>query len=373
MFHCKLETQMAPGLTSKPPAARAAWLPHALLAAAVAFALLPTCAVAQEANASQAPQPLATIDGLPVTDDQLPAADQAQLTRMMVQVYSVKLRALHTVLDQKLIAAEAKKKGITADELFKSEILAKVPEPTEDQVKAYYATRTEPNKAPYDDVKDKMRQNLKDLEVQKAQAAYIQGLWQQAAADGELVILMTPPKIEIAADPSRLRGDPKAPVTIVEFSDFSCPFCRKAEAIIAEVLAKYPGQVKLGYRDFPLETLHPQAELAAEASRCASDQGKYWEYHDLLFDSQDKQTSDALLDDARTLNLDDQKFAACLSSGSYKAKVDQDIQMGSRAGVVATPGFFINGRFVNGAQPAAAFEKIIDQELAALNQKHPAN
>ena len=184
---------------------------------------------------------------------------------------------------------------------------------------------------------------------------------------------MTPPKIEIAADPSRLRGDPKAPVTIVEFSDFSCPFCRKAEAIIAEVLAKYPGQVKLGYRDFPLETLHPQAELAAEASRCASDQGKYWEYHDLLFDSQDKQTSDALLDDARTLNLDDQKFAACLSSGSYKAKVDQDIQMGSRAGVVATPGFFINGRFVNGAQPAAAFEKIIDQELAALNQKHPAN
>jgi protein-disulfide isomerase len=375
MIHRKPETSMELDPASRVQAARAAWLRYALLAVCTC-ALLPSCAIAQEANASQTPQPLATIDGQPVTDDQLPAADQAQLTRMMGQVYAVKLRALHTVLDQKLIAAEAKKKGVSADELFKSEILAKVPEPTEDQVKAYYASRTDPNKPPYDDVKDKMRQNLKDLEVQKEQAAYIQGLWQQAAADGELVILMTPPKIEIAADPARLRGDPRAPVTIVEFSDFSCPFCRKAESILTEVLAKYPGQVKLGYRDFPLETLHPQAELAAEASRCAGDQGKYWEYHDLLFARPDMQKSDVLLDDARTLKLDEQKFAACLSSGSYKAKVDQDVQMGSRAGVVATPGFFINGTFVNGAQPAAVFEKIIDQQLAqklAANQQHPAN
>jgi protein-disulfide isomerase len=340
-----------------------------------ALAAVAVCAVASSfalAQGTDASPPLAIIDGQPITEDQLPAADQAQLTRMMGQVYTVKMRALHAVLDQKLIAAEATRKGVTEEQLFNTEVVAKVADPSEDQIRAYYDSRPEMKQQPYEAVKDKIRDGMKAVEISKARASYIQELMQQAINDGDLSLLIAPPAIEIAADPSRLRGDPKAPVTIVEFSDFSCPFCRKAEAIITEVLAKYPGQVTLGYRDFPLETLHPQAELAAEASRCAADQGKYWEYHDLLFARSDKQTSDVLLDDARTLKLDDKQFAACLSSGSYKAKVEQDIQMGSRAGVVATPGFFINGTFVNGAQPAATFEKIIDEKLAAANQKHPA-
>jgi len=372
MIHCKPEASTAAGPASKLPAARTVWLRRALLAAG-AYALLSSCAIAQEADPSQAPQPLAIIDGQPVTDDQLPAADQAQLTRMMGQVYTVKMRALHTVLDQKLIAAEARKKGVTEEQLFNTEVLAKIADPTEEQIRAYYESRPEMKQQPYDAVKDKIRDGMKGVEISKARTIYVQELMQQAINDGDLTLLIAPPSIEVTADPSRLRGDPNAPVTIVEFSDFSCPFCRKAEEIVTEVLAKYPGRVKLGYRDFPLETLHPQAELAAEASRCSADQGKYWEYHDLLFARPDKQTSDVLLDDARTLKLDDQKFAACLSSGSYKAKVDQDIQMGGRAGIVATPGFFINGTFVNGAQPAATFEKIIDQKLATANQKHPAN
>ena len=142
---------------------------------------------------------------------------------------------------------------------------------------------------------------------------------------------------------------------------------------MSELLAKYPGKVKVGYRDFPLKQLHPQAQLAAEASRCAGEQGKYWEYHDLLFASSTKQTREVLIEDARTLKLDDKEFDACLSSGRYKLQVDQDIQLGSRGGVVATPGFFINGTFVNGAQPSAAFEKIIDEQLSTSSQKHIAN
>ena len=282
MFHRKPETSMATGPAHKLPAPRSVWLRRALLAAC-ACALLPSCAVAQEANPSQASQPLATIDGQPVTEDQLPATDQAQLTRMMGQVYAVKMRALHAVLDQKLVTAEARRKGISEDELFKTEVLAKVSDPTEDQIRAYYESRPEMKQQPYDAVKDKIRDGMKSVEISKARAIYVQELMQQAINDGELTLLIAPPSIEVTADPSRLRGDPRAPVTIVEFSDFSCPFCRKAEGIVTEVLAKYPGQVKLGYRDFPLEMLHPQAELAAEASRCAADQGKYWEYHDLLF------------------------------------------------------------------------------------------
>jgi protein-disulfide isomerase len=116
-----------------------------------------------------------------------------------------------------------------------------------------------------------------------------------------------------------------------------------------------------------LKQLHPQAELAAEASRCAGEQNKYWEYHDLLFARPEKQDRDGLMEDARTLKLDETKFEACLSGGRFKTQVDQDVQLAIRSGVVATPGFFVNGTFLNGAQPAAAFERIIDRELSAAN------
>lgn len=135
------------------------------------------------------------------------------------------------------------------------------------------------------------------------------------------------------------------------------------------MLAKYPGKVKLGYRDFPLRQLHPQAQLAAEASRCAVEQGKYWEYHDVLFANPEKQQRDDLIGYARTLKMDDKQFDACLSSGRFKPQIDQDIQLGTRLGIVATPGFFVDGIFLNGAQPTAAFEQIIDQELSASSQK----
>jgi protein-disulfide isomerase len=330
-------------------------------------------ASAQERSSSQTQNPVAVVDGQPIYEDQFPVEDQAQLQRMMVQVYAVRLRALHAVLDKKLVEAEAKKKGISTEELLRSEVISKVADPTDEQVKAYYESRQGEMKEPFDDVKDKIRQGLKDQEISKARVVYFQGLVQQAMNDGELVVLLSPPKVEVTVDPARLRGDPNAPITIVEFSDFSCPYCRKAESTMNELLAKYPGKVKVGYRDFPLKQLHPQAQLAAEASRCAGEQGKYWEYHDLLFASANKQTSELLIEDARTLKLDDKKFDACLSSGRYKLQVDQDIQLGSRGGVVATPGFFINGTFVNGAQPSATFEKIIDEQLSTSSQKHLAN
>jgi protein-disulfide isomerase len=313
------------------------------------------------------------VDGQAVYEDQLPAAEQTQLERMMTQVYAVEMRALHETLDQKLIEAEAKKKGVSADDLFKAEVLSKVPDPTEDQVRAYYEARPEQKSHPYDEVKDSIRQGMKNVAVQKVRGAYVQGLWQQAMNDGELSLLLTPPKVDVKVDTSRMRGDPAAPVTIVEFSDFSCPFCRMAESTIQTMLAKYPGQVKLSYRDYPLRELHPNAEMAAEASHCAAEQGKFWEYHDLLFAHQDKQSREGLLEDARSLQLDETKFDACLSSDRYKPQIDQDMLMATRAGVVSTPGFYINDVFVSGAQPPEVFEQIIEKKLSTANQKRAAN
>jgi len=332
----------------------------------LALVFLSPLAIAQNNDHSE---PLAIIDGQPIYENQLPADEQAQLLRMAQQVYVVKLRALHAVLNQKLVDAEAKRKGVSTGDLMTSEIISEIPDPSEDQVSAYYQSHQDQLSHPFAEVKDKIRQGLKDLEIQKAKMVYAQGLFQQAVNDKELIVLLSPPKVEMTVDSTRLRGDPKAPVTIVEFSDFSCSFCRNSETAINEVLAKYPGKVKLAYRDFPLRQLHPQAQLAAEASRCASEQGKYWEYHDLLFAHPDHQDRDGLIETARTLKLDDKQFDTCLSSGRYKPSIDQDIQIGARSGVVATPGFFVNGTFLNGAQSASTFEQVIDEELSSLSQR----
>jgi protein-disulfide isomerase len=134
-------------------------------------------------------------------------------------------------------------------------------------------------------------------------------------------------------------------------------------------MAKYNGHVRLAFRDSPLRSIHPQAQIAAEASHCAAEQGKFWKYHDLLFANQTKLNAADLIEYAKTLNLDDKQFDSCLKSGKYKATIDKDAQEGADAGVSGTPAFFINGVFLNGAQPAAAFEKLIDTELIGTSRK----
>ena len=363
-----LDEQRSADRTEQPRGLTAAGLRRGTTAA-LACVLLTCLAAAQDKAPSPTGPPLAVIDGQAIYEDQLPAKEVTQLQRMMAQVYGVKLRALHETLDQKLIDAAAKKKGVSEEDLYKSEVLSKVPEPTDDQVKASYQSRQDLKNSSFDEVKDRVRRDLKNEAIQQQRNAFIQGLWQLAVNDGELSILLAPPRIEITPDGSRMRGDPKAPISIVEFSDFSCPFCLKAEASISAVMAQYPGQVKLSYRDFPLRELHPNAERAAEAARCAGEQDKFWEYHDQLFANQKRQDPEGLMDDARALNLDEPKFAACLSSGRYRQQIDQDVQMGSRAGIEATPGFYINDTFVNGAQPPEVYERIVDQKLAALKER----
>jgi len=363
-----LNDQRSAERTEKPRSLAAAGVGRPMYAA-FACVLLTCVAAAQDKVPSPTGPPLAVLDGQSIYEDQLPGREVTQLQRMMAQVYAVKLRALHETLDQKLIDSAAKKKGVSEEDLYKSEVLSKVPEPTDDQVIASYQSRQDLKNSSFDEVKDRVRRDLKNEAIQQQRSAFIQGLWQSAVNDGELSILLAPPRIEITPDGSRMRGDPKAPISIVEFSDFSCPFCLKAEASISAVMAQYPGQVKLSYRDFPLRELHPNAERAAEAARCAGEQDKFWEYHDQLFANQKRQDPEGLMDDARALKLDEPKFAACLSSGRYKQQIDQDVQMGSRAGIEATPGFYINDTFVNGAQPPEVYEHIVDQKLAALKER----
>ena len=185
-------------------------------------------------------------------------------------------------------------------------------------------------------------------------------------AEAKVETLLPPlllPKIEVAATgPSR--GPAKAPVTIVEFSDFECPYCVRAEEAVKQVLAAYPDKVRLVYRDYPLP-IHARAQKASEAALCAGDQGKYWEMHEKLFANHKELEIDKLKQHAKDLALDAARFGKCLDSGEKATVVEASKKAGEEAGVTGTPAFFINGRPLTGAQPFEKFKEIIDHELRA--------
>jgi protein-disulfide isomerase len=163
-----------------------------------------------------------------------------------------------------------------------------------------------------------------------------------------------------------VRGAANAPVTIVEFSDFQCPYCARVQPTLAQVRDTYKDKVKIIYKDFPL-SIHQNAQKAAEAARCgfAQDQEKYWAYHDKLFENATSLTVENLKQYAVDLKFDAATFNTCLDSGKYAAAVNQDMAEGVKVGVSGTPAFLVNGRFLSGAQPFTAFQEAIEEALAA--------
>jgi protein-disulfide isomerase len=310
---------------------------------------------------------VATIDGRPVYEDEILAKIQSQLMPLQTQEYRLKKQALENLVNEKLLEVEASKKGVPSEKLLQQEVDAKVSEPTDTEVNAVYLSQRDQLNRPLDDVRPQLQQSLKKAKIDQARQQYFTHLRDQA----KVQIFLQQPRIHVSYDVARLRGNPKATVMIVEFSDFQCPFCREAEAMLANLLAKYDGQIALAYRDLPLQQIHPQAELAAEAARCATEQGKFWEYHDLLFANQDKLQRDGLLAQARALKLDEKQFDSCFTSGKYIAQIQQDYQDGIHAGANGTPTFFVNGIFINGVLPPSAFEQIIQEQLSQKNYSIP--
>jgi protein-disulfide isomerase len=326
-----------------------------------AFGLAASIYLARAPGRQRTRQAVAVVAGQTIYEDDLLSLIQGQLRQLRNQEYELKSAALENLVNQKLQEAEAKKKGISIDKLMEQEVDAKVAEPSESELRAAYQGQKNTQNQSFAEVKAQLQQALKQEKIQEARQEYLNHLREQA----EVSILLRPPRVAVTYDPPRLRGSPSAPVIIVEFADFQCPFCRQVEPTLKSLLAKYQGRLSFAYRDFPLADIHPQAESAAEACRCAGEQGKLWEYHDLLFADAPKLNRDGLLDRARVLKLDEKQFSACLSSGKYAAKIEEDRQRGINAGVNGTPGFFINGRFLSGAQPEAVFDRMIQAELAA--------
>lgn len=332
----------------------------------VLLPVLSLASFAQTPGASSSSDPVAIVAGQAVSEQELmDALGPQQWMQLRKQEYDLKSRALENLIRLKVVQAEAKKRGMTPEALIKQEVDSKIAPPSDAEVEAYFWGQNRAGLR-FEDVKEQFRANLKQLKTQKARQEYADTL----RAKTDVAVLLHPPKVDVHYDPARVKGDPNAPVTIVEFADFQCPYCQRSEAALKEVLAKYGSRVKLAWEDFPLSEIHSHAEKAAEAARCAGDQGKYWEYHDSLFADQSKLDEASLTARANTLHLDQATFQSCLDSGKFKSQVEADRQAGIKLGISGTPSYFVNGVFASGVQSVEEFQKLIEEELASRGKSH---
>lgn len=303
---------------------------------------------------------VAEIAGRKVTTEELEQKQAGKLLQAKYKYYLAERDALEQFIDDQLLELQAKKEGVTLDELYKRHVAVNVPEPTEDQLRFYYeGVQTE---EPYETARPNIIETVHQLRTKKARDAYIADLRGQYG----VVVELNQPSAHVDVEKTQRLGSEKAPVQIIEFADYECPYCQKVFPDLNRLRDQFGDQVSVVYKDFPLP-MHPLAARAAEAARCAAAQGKFWEYHDALFQNKKLQLSD-LKQQAKDLKLDTASFDKCLDSGEQTAAVKADSKEGLRLGLVGTPSFFVNGHFLSGSVGYAKLRETVLQELNAQKQ-----
>ncbi len=310
-----------------------------------------TIAVAQ--NPSEV---ISEVNGEKITRGELEDKFQNQLHQARYQVYEAEQKALDQLIDEHLLADAAKRKGISVDKLLQIEVDSKVKDPTEDQLEVYYEGLN--STEPYQSVRDKILEHIHNLRLAKARAAYLE----QLRTNANVLTTLAPPKAEIELENNYRLGSKDAPVLLVEFADYQCPYCEKAYPAIKKLREEFGDKISMVFKDLPLP-MHEHAEKAAEAARCAGVQGKYWPYHDLLFSSGELSVS-ALKQHALELKLDSARFDKCLDSGEQEVAVKRDFSEAQQLGLTGTPSFFMNGEFFTGALDYPTLRSMVEKELA---------
>jgi protein-disulfide isomerase len=301
------------------------------------------------------------VNGSSILSSEVDALAAKRLARLRQEEYEIRKQVVDELVAERLLDAEAARRGLSREALLKREVEGKaaaVPASTVESI--YEQNKARFGKQPKDQALARIRGILGERAQSERRAAYGGELRQKA----KVILHLAPPRVEVAVPAGApARGPESAPVTIVEFTDYQCPYCHRAQTVIDEVVAKYPDKVRLVHMDFPLDG-HPGAVPAARAARCAGEQGRFWEYH------RDLMVSPGSLDDADLkaragkLRLEPAAFASCLASGRHDEAIQGAFQRGEELGVTGTPAYFVNGRVLSGARPLTDFTELIDSELA---------
>ena len=300
------------------------------------------------------------MNGGPILASELEQRAANRLIRVRQEEYEIRSQVLDELIAERLVAAEAQKRGVSAEELLKQEVDAKAAAPAPAYVEQIY----EQNKARFgttsrDEALARIREILGERAISERRAAFEKELRGKA----KVAVRLDAPRATVAIPAGApATGPATAPVTIVEFTDYQCPYCHRAQAVIEEVLQRYAGKVRFVHLDFPLDG-HPEAVPAARAARCAGEQGRFWEYHRSMMSRPGPLDTADLRGRAAMLKLEPAKFRACLASDRFDAAIQAELRQGTELGVSGTPAYFVNGRMLSGSRPVESFAEVIDAEL----------
>ena len=338
----------------------------------VTYALMLTCAISC-AQGSGTPgggeQVVARFGDQTVSAAKLKELVGARLVQLENQMYQQKVDAIEGYVFEQLVQAEATKAGVPTEEYLRTQVMGKVAEPAAEEVEKVLNQYR--RQLPEDEAQARQMvvEHLKQQQAQQAQAAFKQQLF---AAAG-VTILLDPPRVEFAVQAwNPAEGAKDAPVTLVEYTDFQCPFCSRVQGTLAELMKRYDGKIRHVFKQLPLD-MHQQARFAAEASLCAADQDKFWLLRDWMFQNQKSINRETVDAKAAELGLDMERFKACVDGKTHAANVQADLEEARGFGITGTPAFLVNGRVVTGAQPTETFARMIDEELRRAGVAPPAS
>jgi protein-disulfide isomerase len=345
--------------------------PAAVFALATSLCCWTACSTAaRPATQLGSSDVVATVGGVSITLEQVdakalrePASGFGDIT-LEQAMYQARRAAADEIIANILLDQEAKRRDVARTALVEQEIASKTKPVTEEDIARWYqANPQRVQGATLDRVRAPILSLLTQMRMQDARDAYLETL----KAKTRVRIVLEPPRVAVRAGNSPVKGPAKAPIELIEFADFQCPYCLSISPTLKKVLDTYGDRIRFVYRNFPLDS-HPNARPAAEAAQCANEQGQFWPYHDRLFGDPGKLSDAELKQAAAALGLDSPRFNKCVDEHKYRSIVDADLKAGTEAGVTGTPAFFINGRLLSGAQPFDAFKHVIDEELEIKKQ-----
>lgn len=305
--------------------------------------------------AEQTSSVVAVVGGTALTHEDL-ERQSAKLLQARYQYYLAEKDALDSLIEDQLLKNQALKEHITTDQLIDREVSKKVTDPTEDQLEVYYeGLQTD---KPFADVRTEILQTIRQMRATKLRANYIRTL--RAKTDVEVVLAT--PAVSVPLGDAPQRGPADALVTVIEFADYECPYCQQVNSDLKKLQSDFAGKLTFAFKDFPLP-MHAHSEKAAEAAHCAGAQGKFWEYHDLIFEKKSFELN-SLKESAREVGLNGTTFDQCLASGAQSAAVKKDLVQGQTLGLTGTPSFFVNGHFISGAVSYTTLRAMVEQQIA---------
>ena len=311
------------------------------------------------------------LDGKAITikdlGDDAKHAEQKALWEYCDAVFTTRNQALDNYVTEKLVDKAAAAAGKPTDEWMQAEVQKRIPQPSDTEMQAFYEGRKRPEMPPFDKIDPSLKgQIVMVMQREKSEEAVhgiIDDLKKGVAIEHSLPDVRSPPRNVDVTEHTAVKGSKLAKVKVIEFADFQCPYCSKAADAVRQLSAKYGDKIEVAYRNFPLRTIHPFAQHAAEVAQCAQAQGKFWEMSDKMYSDQQALDEESLKASAKAVGLDEGKLNECLSSGKATAEVEDDVKKATDLGVEGTPTFFVNGRLHAGAPTLEGLSQVIDAEL----------